>query len=57
MAFKDQEKIKQEVIESTEGATDFGDMMGKIATYIQANYTFKTAKAEVVEENDDIVHI
>jgi len=57
MAFKDQEKIKQEVIESTEGATDFSDMMGKIATYIQANYNIKTVDAEVVEPDDEIVHI
>lgn len=57
MAFKDQEKIKQEVIESTEGATDFNDMMGKIATYVQANYTFKPVDAEVVEPDDEIVHI
>ncbi len=56
MAFKNQEKIKQEVVESTEGATNFDDMMGKIATYIQANYTFKIVDAEVVED-DDIVHI
>lgn len=57
MAFKNQEKIKQEVIESTEGAINFDDMMGKIATYVQANYTFKLVDAEVVNEDDEIVHI
>ena len=49
MAHKNQEMIKQELVETVDGAVNFSDMMAKIAVYIQERYDPKIDEMEVIE--------
>ncbi len=52
MAFKDKDKIKEEIIEAVQNAENFDDMMGKAAVYIQANYESKMESAVTVDDGE-----
>lgn len=57
MAFKSQEAIKQEIMTEIQGAENFDDMLAKISLYIQANFEPRTEKAEVIEDETELVSI